>query len=148
VVCLPLTSCLNVTDRRDTPLKIRWNSSVFTMSLTLRPKSLASWSLCETDIISWLGSRPIYHAGNILLVIRLYLSEGGRKTISLLISPSATFCSLSHNSSMCLPILKSVTRVGACNYISLTLAIQDKLHTTSDAPVRGGFFMIYPLIFF
>ena len=83
------------------------------MSLTLRPKSLASWSLWETDIISWLGSLPIYHAGKILLVIKLLLERGGKKTISLFSSPSATFCNLSHSSSMCLPILKSVTSVGA-----------------------------------
>jgi len=124
-----------------------------TISLTLRPKSLDSWSEWETVSISCSGFLPIYHAGNNLEQIRDLDDLGGRKTMRRFISPASNCLSFSDITSICLPILKSETSVGAICLTKLRKSSLDSCcilcfnkRSVFNKPSRGSIVSIVSIV--
>ena len=73
----------------------------------------------------------MYHAGNNLEQITDLDDLGGRKTISLFISPASNCLSFSDITSICLPILKSEISIGT---ICLTKVRKSSLDSSVTYP--------------
>ena len=82
------------------------------------------------------------HAGNSLEHRRDFDDRGGRKTIWRLMEPSETFCRVSQITSMCLPMTKSGTRIGATAFVNVKKSPRDWVIIFSSKASRSCSFVV------